>query len=141
MPCPIASLRRSRAFFEMNGEQHPARFLRRDVVKHAGTEHQNLLRVQMVRLRAGFTLDFNRQRAVKGVNRHQTIGFVVSQCAAGFKGKENDGRRVAVKNRHLAMPVSSQMRLVEQVRAHFEQVESVLRPAKTRRRGLAQARR
>ena len=78
----------------MDGEQHPARFLCHHVVEHAGTQHENLLRAQIVRLPSSFALGFYGQCAVQSVNCDQTVGFVVSECAAGLKGNENDGRRV-----------------------------------------------
>lgn len=127
--------------FEMNGEQHPARLARQNAVKHAGTQHENALRVQFVGLPSGFTLGFNRERAIENVNCDQTISLVVVHFAARFKGEKHHRRRVAMKNRHLAVAVRSQMRFIEQMGAQIEQVEGVLRPTKTGRGSLAQPRR
>ena len=69
----------------MNGEQHPARMMRRHVMQHARTQHENALRVQIVGLPAGFVLRFDRQRAVENVNGDEAIGFMIGQLGRRFQ--------------------------------------------------------
>ncbi len=85
-----------------------------------------------------FSGGLHRKHAVQNLNRHQAVGGMLRQRAAGFKSEHNLRHRRAMKNRLLAMAALRVVRLGAQFLQRRVQVENVTFAGKTLGGMLAQ---